>query len=110
MPGSGYPAVSGLRVFGRGSGNPPATVAAVCATRRADDPRTADVAWAPVPGADGYVVHWGVEPGRLYSSWHVLTGSRLTLRALTAGVPVWLAVEAFSANGRSRCGAEVAVP
>jgi len=104
MPGGGFPAVSGLRVFGNGGGAPPAAVTGLRAARRPADPRTADIAWDPVPGADGYVVHWGIAPDKLYSSWQVLDACRLELNALTAGVPAWVAVEAFNANGRSPRG------
>jgi hypothetical protein len=79
----------------------PAAVAGLRAERRTNDPRTADIAWEAVPGADGYVIHWGIAPDKLYSCWHVLEACRLELNALTAGVPTWVAVEAFNANGRS---------
>jgi hypothetical protein len=101
MPGKGFPAVSGLRVFGHGGGKAPAAVAGLSAARRANDPRTADIAWKPVVGADGYIVHWGIAPDKLYTCWHVLDACQLELNALTAGIPVWTAIEAFNANGRS---------
>lgn len=109
MPGGGFPAVSGLRVFGQGSGAAPDAVSGLRAVRRADDPRTADISWNPVAGADGYVVYWGIAPDKLYSCWHVLGASQLELNALTAGVSACVAVEAFNANGRSPRTAALAV-
>ncbi|MGH9902739.1 MAG: hypothetical protein ACRD68_13100, partial [Pyrinomonadaceae bacterium] len=46
-------AVSDIRVFGNGSGQPPATPTGLSARRDAD-PRNAFITWEKVPGAVGY--------------------------------------------------------
>lgn len=101
MPGKGATAVSGLRIFGRGNGNAPASVSGMRATRDPGDPRRARIEWEPVDGADGYIVYWGNSAAKLYSCWHVLNACRLSLNALNADAEVWTAVEAFGTNGRS---------
>ncbi len=89
-------AVSGIRVFGRGNGEPPAPVAAT-GTRTGS--RSAQIRWGAVDHADGYVVRYGLYPDRLYHSWMLYERTELDLRALNAGVPYWVAVDSFNENG-----------
>ncbi|MFC4071977.1 family 43 glycosylhydrolase [Actinoplanes subglobosus] len=86
-------AISGLRVFGLGSGQPPA----------AAEPTVngAVVSWPAVPGADGYNVRYGLAPDKLYHCWQVSVPS-LTLRSLNAGHRYWVAVDTFNASGVTR--------
>ena len=88
--------VSGLRVFGRGDGLPPAPVTP---TVRRADPRTARVSWERAVGADGYNVRYGSAPGKLYHSWMVYDQNDLTIRSLNADIDYWFAVDAFNENG-----------
>ncbi len=104
-------AVSDLRVFGHADGPPPAAPADVRARRDAD-PRNMHVAWAPVPGAVGYNVRWGVAPGRLYQTYQVWADRppALEVRALTVGQRYWVAVESFDERGVSPLSAVLPVP
>ncbi len=93
-------AISDARVFGNGSGAPPATPAGLTARRDAD-PRNVFLAWETVPGAVGYNVLWGIAPDKLYSSWMVYDKSALELKSLTVDQSYYFAVEAFNENGVS---------
>ena len=95
-------AIGDLRVFGNGAGKAPATPRSLAA-RRDRDARDAHVSWAPVRGAVGYNVLWGIAPGKLYQTYQVFAdrGTALELRALTVGQGYWVAVEAFDENGVS---------
>lgn len=88
--------VSGLRVFGDGGGDAPAT--ATPSVERTDD-LTAQLAWEAVEGAQGYNVRYGSHPQKLYHSWLVYDQTELTVRALNAGVDYWFAVDAFNDSG-----------
>ena len=57
-----------------------------------------------MPGAVGYNVLWGTEPGKLYHTYQLFAdqGAKLELRALTVGQDYHLAVEAFDENGVSK--------
>lgn len=103
-------AVGDLRVFGNGAGRPPATPRNL-AVRRDRDPRNAHVTWAPVRGAVGYNVLWGIGPEKLYQTYQLFAdrGSTLELRALTVGQDYWVAVEAFDENGVSAASRPVHV-
>ncbi|MGE0495863.1 MAG: family 43 glycosylhydrolase [Vulcanimicrobiota bacterium] len=93
-------AVADLRVFGNGDGPPPAAPAWVKA-RRDTDRRNAFVSWAPVPGAVGYNIRWGLAPDKLYQTYQVFGASEQEIRALTIDQDYVFAVEAFDENGVS---------
>lgn len=52
--------ISGFRVFGSGKGKRPEAVKDLKGERDAADRRKITLDWAPVEGATGYVVRWGV--------------------------------------------------
>lgn len=101
-------AIADIRVFGSGGRTAPARPAGVTATRDRD-PRNARIAWAPVRGATGYNVRWGIRPDRLTLTYQVFAdavktdGARsyLDLRALDVGQDYVVAVEAFNDSGVS---------
>ncbi len=101
MPGKGYPAVSGLRVFGLGSGTAPAQPSGLRVERRKEDRCVAAMSREPVVGATGYNVFLGITPSKLYNCFQVYEANELTIRALNADADAYFAVEAFSANGVS---------
>ncbi len=102
MPAGGKFAISGLRVFGRGAGEPPAPVTALSAQKASDDPMTASINWSPAEAAMGYTVHWGTAPNKLYNCWLLYGRTDLELRALNQGVDYWVRVDAFNENGVSQ--------
>jgi xylan 1,4-beta-xylosidase len=99
QPYGGSVAISGLRVFGRGAGQPPAQ--AVSKSVRTG-PLDARVDWEAVPAAQGYNIRYGLAPDKLYSSWLVYGATHLDLSTLNAGHDYWVAVDAFNENGINR--------
>ena len=97
LPFDGLFAVSGLRVFGHGTGISPQPVHGVRVDRY--EPRAVRLDWDAEPTAQGYNVRYGLAPDRLYHSWLVYEQTNLDLRALNAGVPYWVAIDAFNENG-----------
>lgn len=95
-PFGGHAAISGLRVFGIGGGQPPAP-ATVHAERL--DERHARLEWSADAGAQGHVVRWGAHPEKLYHSWQLYGRQSLDLRALNAGTDYWVAVDSFNDSG-----------
>jgi hypothetical protein len=101
-------AISDIRVFGNGGGAAPVTPAGISATRHTDQ-RDATIRWAKVPGAIGYNIRFGIRPDRLTLT-HQLWADELgngpvlakELRSLNAGVPYWVAIEAFNESGVSK--------
>lgn len=107
MPFDGVPAVSGLRVFGKADGQPPAPVRGVTATREHRLNILLD--WDPVPGADGYNVRYGIAPDKLYSSWQVYGVHHLNLSMVNADQSYYIVVDSFSAGGVTS-GSAIFVP
>lgn len=96
MPFDAPFAMSGLRVFGHADGDAPR---APRATAERVGPLRAMIRWEAVDGARGYNVRYGIHPEKLYHSWLVHDSTELDLRALNAGVPYWVAVDAFNESG-----------
>jgi len=95
-------AISDIRVFGNGDGPRPHTPRELTVVRDADA-RDARIGWAPVAGAVGYNVRWGIAPDKLYQTYQRFAdeGDTLNLRALTVGQRYYVAIESFDENGVS---------
>jgi hypothetical protein len=101
-------AISDLRIFGNADGSAPQSTVNLRANRHADQ-RDATITWSRVPGAVGYNIRFGIRPDRLtltHQLWadELGNGPTLTkeLRSLNAGVPYWVAIEAFNESGVSK--------
>jgi xylan 1,4-beta-xylosidase len=100
-------AISDIRVFGNAAGIAPRQPQGLTASRHADQ-RDATIRWARVAGAIGYNIRFGIRPDRLTLT-HQLWSSELgngpvlakELRSLNAGIPYYVAVEAFNESGVS---------
>ena len=104
-------AISDIRVFGNGTGRPPATPSAFT-VQRDRDRRNALARWQPVRGAVGYNVRWGIDRTKLYQTYQVFADRPTTLeiRALTVGQGYYYAIEAFDENGVSKLSRVVVTP
>lgn len=108
--GSPNLAISDLRVFGKGPGEPPQTPAKLQA-RRDSDERNAFLTWEDVPGAVGYNIRWGIAPDKLYQTYQIWGDERprLEIRALAIQQPYSFAIEAFNETGVSPLSEVVSV-
>ena len=95
----GRVAVSGVRVFGRGSGVPPAVVTGTSAARDPNDSCSATVRWAAALGATGYLLRFGEAPDKLYQSQEVLNGTKVVIHRLNRDQNYFFAVDAFNHSG-----------
>lgn len=86
-----------LRVFGTDNGDRPAAIKEFQVERTADR-RTATISWKPVPGAQGYFVHWGTDPDELYAACEVLEPS-VTLGLFSADMDYYFRVDSFNESG-----------
>ncbi len=91
--------LSGLRVFGQGSGNKPGMVRKPMVQRNAADTRRASLQWPVSKNATGYVVYYGIDKSRLYHSVMVYGSNSLELPGLNKDVPYYFRVDAFNENG-----------
>jgi len=83
-------------------GNPKAAkftkVSKVTVVRNPEDRRDATLVWEPVKGADGYVVRYGIAPGKLYNNYMVYDASTITIHSLNRDPEYYFEVEAFDSG------------
>ena len=94
-------AISGLRIFGIGSGKLPSSVKDFQIDRKLDN-RDAFISWKRDSTAQGYNILWGIAPDKLYNSWMVYGDNELDLKSLTKDQVYYFAIEAFNENGVSK--------
>ena len=91
--------IKDLRIFGTTPQMSVKKVEKFMAVRNPSDLREANVMWEPVPGADGYVVRYGIEPNKLYNSYIVYDQNSLYMHSLnTAPKQYYFEVEAFDSG------------
>jgi xylan 1,4-beta-xylosidase len=97
----GYLALSGLRVFGKGTESTPTAPKGLTIAREWQDKRKSTLKWDKVEGATGYNIRYGTEKDKLYSDFMVYGTNQVTIRSLNAGSPYYFAIAAFNENGIS---------
>jgi hypothetical protein len=99
MPGGGPFSIRDLRMFGSGLSKPPAIAPRFAAYRDAGDARNAVVRWEILPDAEGYVVRYGIAPGKLYHNLEIRGRKEIVLHDLNAEAAYYFAVDAFNDSG-----------
>lgn len=88
--------ISGLRVFGNGSGEK-------CPRAKAKARRLnaleAKISWEHLPAAQGCNVRYGIAPDKLYMSWMVYGTDEVKLTTLIKGQAYFVCVDSFNENG-----------
>jgi hypothetical protein len=91
-------AIKDLRIFGNPGSSSFTKVDDVKVVRNPQDRRDASLLWEPVAGADGYVVRYGIEPGKLYNNYMVYGENSLTMHSLNTQPEYYFEVEAFDSG------------
>ena len=98
-PSDGNFSLRGLRLFGKGHELAPAAVGSVTVERKPESRRSALVAWPPAPGAEGYIVRYGVAPDALLDQFEVRGTNTLEINCLNTDPGYWFAVDSFNPGG-----------
>lgn len=98
-PGDGNFSLRGLRLFGRGHETPSTSISSVSVERKPESRRTALVNWPSVPGADGYIVRYGIAPDALRNQFEVRGTNTLEMNCLNSDPGYWFAVDSFNPGG-----------
>lgn len=91
--------MSGLRIFGKSPGPAPERPRAFVAIRNPRDDRSMQVTWTAAPGAEFYVVRYGIRPDRLYSNFQVYNTKSVDINLLNSGVNYFVTVDAINGSG-----------
>ena len=88
-----------LRIFGSREGKVPSTVDDFTVIREDADPRKARVEWPKDENATGYIINYGIDKSKLYSSVMVYDTSSLMLTGLNKDVAYYFSIDAFNESG-----------
>ncbi len=108
MP-TGKFAISGLRVFGNGTGKAPGEVPHFIVLRGETERRNSWLKWQPLPEATGYTIYTGTAPDKLYTSIMVYGTNEYYFSAMEKDQPYYFQIEAFNENGIGKRTAVVKV-
>jgi xylan 1,4-beta-xylosidase len=101
MP-TGKFAISGLRVFGKGSGSPPDPVKEFVVMRTVNDERSAWLKWAPVDNAYAYNIYTGIAPDKLYNCIMVYSQNDYYFKGMDRKRTYYFQIESINENGTSQ--------
>ena len=87
-----------LRVFGNSATAGSVKVSGVKVVRNPEDRREASLLWDPVPGADGYIIRYGIAPDKLYNSCIVYDANFFRLHSLNTEPEYFFEVESFDSG------------
>ncbi|MCQ2083975.1 MAG: family 43 glycosylhydrolase [Bacteroidaceae bacterium] len=90
--------IKDLRIFGTTPDMWTKPVKKFMALRNPEDRREANIVWEPVPGADGYIVRYGIEKKKLYNSYIVYDKTSLYMHSLNTAPEYYFEVEAFDSG------------
>lgn len=96
---SGKFSIFDLRVFGLGSGKKPSEVKSVTIQRNQDRRRIA-LSWPAVDRAQGYVLHWGVDPEEMYNTCQT-EKPEVELGLFSTDQEYYFSVDSFNESGVS---------
>jgi hypothetical protein len=88
-----------LRIFGRKKGKSPADVKELTVVRDAVDTRRATITWPKDNSATGYIVNYGTEVNKLYTSVMIYGANSVRLTGLNNGIKYYFSVDAFNESG-----------
>lgn len=88
-----------LRIFGNRKGETPVEVNGFEIKRDESDSRRATVKWMKDDTATGYVVNYGTDVNKLYSSFMVYDADSVRLTGLNKDVTYYFSIDAFNESG-----------
>jgi hypothetical protein len=94
-------AISGFRIFGKGSGEKPQPVKELIVLRSDKDKRNAWLRWSPVDNAYAYNIYMGTDPGKLYNCIMVYSANEYWLKTMDREETYYFTIEAINENGVS---------
>lgn len=90
--------IKDLRIFGTTPQMWTKPVKKFMALRNPEDRREANIVWEPVPGADGYIIRYGIEKKKLYNSYIVYDRTSLYMHSMNTAPEYYFEIEAFNSG------------
>lgn len=101
-PGDGLFAIRDLRLFGNGLRKVPQKADGLTVDRDPGDRRTARITWKKSKDAAGYIIRYGITPGKLYNQYQVMGKTELKINSLNRDVVYYFAIDVFNENGYTK--------
>lgn len=98
VPGGKF-AISGFRIFGKGTGKPPQPVKGLQINRLSDDRCVVKLKWTASIRATGYTIRYGIKKDKLYQNYQVLGTDSLIIRNLNSKQGYFFSIDSFNENG-----------
>ena len=99
IPAGGKFAVSGLRLFGHGGGDPPQAVENFTVRRNASDERSVTLFWDKAGGAEGYIIRFGNYKNALNTHYQAKGDNTATINCLNKCVDYYFTIDSYNENG-----------
>jgi xylan 1,4-beta-xylosidase len=91
-----------MRIFGSREGKAPASVDDFTVIREDSDTRRARLEWPNDENATGFIINYGIDKTKLYSSVMVYDAGSLVLTGLNKDVTYYFSIDAFNESGIAR--------
>jgi xylan 1,4-beta-xylosidase len=88
-----------LRIFGKRKGKTPVEIKEFTVERDTSDTRRATVKWNGNSSATGFVVNYGTEINKLYTSVIIYDADSIRLTGLNKGIKYYFSIDAFNESG-----------
>lgn len=92
-------AISDFRIFGTGTGTPPAQVLSFFAARDFRNPNNIKLTWKKKSDVTGYNIRFGTKKDKLLLNYQVFDDSPVIFRVPNKSKTYWFQIEAFNENG-----------
>lgn len=92
-------AISGFRIFGKGSGKPSPQVTSVKVLREDTDKRNVKLTWTGNTNTTGYNIRYGTQPNKLYLNYQTFNSDSLTIHSLNSQLKYYFTIDSFNENG-----------
>jgi Beta-xylosidase len=92
-------AISGWRIFGKGTGKTAQQVTSLNALRDASDARNVKLSWSRSSNATGYNIRYGTSPDKLYLNYQTFNKDTLTIHSLNGQQKYFFTIDAFNESG-----------
>lgn len=95
-------AISGFRVFGKGTGKKPTKISSFEIDRDETDPRNVKLSWKKQQNAIGYNIRFGTQKDKLYRRYQVYGDTSIIIRSLDKDQKYFFAIDSFGENAITR--------
>lgn len=92
-------AISGFRVFGKGTSPEPTKILMIQAVKDFHDPRNIKLTWVKKENATGFLIRYGTQKDKLHHSYQVYKNTPLTIRVPEKNKTYWFQIDSFGENG-----------